>query len=299
MSRFALFSLSLLVILTAPSPAEKKEAAKSLEQTLAETYAGWRKSMIDGDFAAWQKHTARYRQVVTRNNIVSQKLRFPDALFKVPMKPAPISNLKLLQARAVGPTSQLVYYGQVDVGVAVPQGTTLPQSLLILKFIKEGTQWKFNTLSLLNLSGAKEIEDQIASEDYAFLNKGNFVPPGYFPLVPRECPVPAHVGQIQITSFGYETEITINGISKHKITDTATSELIIGGLKSSPNNVVVTTRPITPPASDDPDDKEIPRKLEISVFAIPEKEGARAHKAWHYKPRTVIPNYRGMFLARP
>ena len=92
--------------------------------------------MIEGDYEAWKTYTSNYRRAVTRNNIVSQKLEFPGALFSVPMQPASIEGMDPIQARAVGPTAQLVYFGQIDVGLELPEGTVLPESLLILKFIR-------------------------------------------------------------------------------------------------------------------------------------------------------------------
>ncbi len=67
---------------------DKADADKPLEQQLVETYTSWRKAMLESDYPAWIKHTANYRRAVTRNNIVSQKLKFPDAMFAVPVKPA-------------------------------------------------------------------------------------------------------------------------------------------------------------------------------------------------------------------
>ena len=287
------------ICVVADEAAGPEGSATPLQDTLVATYQGWRNSMLEGDYEAWKKFTANYRRAVTRNNIVSQKLKFPEALFSVPMKPASIDGLEPIQARAVGPTGQLVYYGRVDVGLELPEDTAIPESLLILKFIRDGSEWKFNTLSMLNIAGAADIERQIASKDYSFLEVGNFVPPGFVPLVPAPCPTPSYVAQIQITSFGYETEITINGVSKHKITDTATSELIIGGLKNKPNHVSVTCRPIAIPDSDDPEEKDIPRKLEVSVFAMPNKENATAHRSWHFEPAKAPPSYNGIFFAMP
>ncbi|MGI9241915.1 MAG: hypothetical protein ACR2RV_14020, partial [Verrucomicrobiales bacterium] len=130
-----------------PGLANPKTTAKPLKETLIETYQGWRNSMLEGDYDAWKKYTANYRRAVTRNNIVSQKQKFPDALFSVPMKPASVDGLKLIQAREVGPTGQLVYYGRIDVGIDLPDGAEIPESLLILKFIRDGNEWRFNTLS--------------------------------------------------------------------------------------------------------------------------------------------------------
>jgi len=288
--------LAIYMFAMTSASADVKPTEEELEKTLVATYTAWRNAMLKGDYATWAKHTSSYRRVITRNNIVSQKLRFPNALFEVPMKPAAIDGMKPIQARALGVTSQLVYYGRIDVGVDPPEGQEIPESLLILKFIKEDTQWKFNTLSLLNLSGAKEITDKIKAKDYSFLDKGNFVPPGWVPPTPKECPVPDYVAQIQITSFGYHTEVIINGVSSHRVSDNATSALIIGGLKASPNKVTVTSTPIGKPKGDAED---IPDKVEVSVFAVPNEAGAKPHKSWSYKPAKVPPAYNGIFFAMP
>ena len=294
---FPMFPLAILIPFAAWAD-DPKTAPKSLEQQLVETYTKWRQSMLDSDYPAWVKHTASYRRAVTRNNIVSQKLKFPDAMFAVPMKPASIDGLKPIQARAVGPTSQLVYYGQIDVGIKPPEGAEIPKNLLILKFIRDGKEWKFNTLSLLNLHGSDELKGQIERQDYEFLNRGNFVPPGFVPVPPTPCPTPAYVAQIQITSIGYETEVLINGVSRHKVADTAKSELIIGGLRSTKNEISISSKPIARPVTA-PDDGSIPDQLEISVFAEPNQRGGRVHRAWHYKPARVVPRYGGIFFAMP
>ncbi|MFT4548898.1 MAG: hypothetical protein ACI8XO_001166 [Verrucomicrobiales bacterium] len=294
-----LLILGLVLASLPPANAAPEKTERSLEAALVKTYSAWRDSMIEGDFEAWQEQTAAYRKAITRNNIVSQKLKFPDVLFTVPVKPASIDGMKPIQARAVGPTSQLVYYDQIDLGIEIPEGAEIPKSLLILKFIREAKGWKFNTLSLLNLKGAADIKAQVENKDYAFLDIGNFVPPGFVPPIPLHCPAPDYVAQIQVTSFGYDTEIIINGVSKHHVADTATSELIIGGLKQTPNEVTVRAKPIARRDDDNPDDDDIPQKLEITVFSVPKRKGADAIKSWHYEPRKVLPAYRGVFFAMP
>ena len=73
----------------------------------------------------------------------------------------------------------------------------------------------------------------------------------------------------------------------------------IGILEKHKNDISISSKPIAAKASDDPDDQEIPKMLEISVFAMPNSKGGRPHRSWHYKPAKVVPRYGGIFFAMP
>ena len=96
---------SLIVSLQAQSP---------LQKSLEGVYGQWRQTMIKKDYRGWQQVTARARQNETRNQVISQKKRFPSAVFALPMKPPSLAGLRPLQVKATGPTATAVYYGRAD-----------------------------------------------------------------------------------------------------------------------------------------------------------------------------------------
>src|SRR6476659_5601360 len=127
-----------------------RAADSEVRQELEHTYSAWRSALAARDLQGWARVTASYRQMATRNLIVSQKQLFPDALFNLPMRPPETATLRYLGTKVVGNTAHVAYFGKVDLGLVDP--AEIPDNVLILKFIKEATGWKFDTSRLLNLS---------------------------------------------------------------------------------------------------------------------------------------------------
>jgi hypothetical protein len=105
---------------------------ESLQADLERIYGRWRSSMITRNFDRWRETTASYRQVITRNAIVSRKELFPSSLFKVPLNPPDLSNLRPIKFEEKNQTAVAVYYGKVDFGLEVEE---IPDNLLVLRFL--------------------------------------------------------------------------------------------------------------------------------------------------------------------
>ncbi len=288
---FLLFSLVSLVSTSPVKADDEAPADDPLRSELEGIYAEWKQAVTDRDAAHWEKVTAAYTRMNIRNTIVSQKLAFPDALFESPVRPPALEGLKFLDARAVKRTAQAIYFGRINFGLepAMEPGTAptaIPENLLVLRFIREDT-WKFDTTRLLSLEGADEVKKQIADGDYSFLEDETFTPPGEVPAVPRPCAVPERIGHLQVVALGYETEITINNGSKHLIADTASAELIIGGLKSGPNRIVIRTRPIPSIAGEE----EIEKEFQLRILSLDDHAQKEPIEVFKYTPTTVPPLY--------
>jgi len=239
---YLLISL-LSVALSGPLIAELKSADRDeLATTLEKVYLKWRKAIQEKDAKAWLATTARYTKVSIRNTVVSQKLKFPDAFFDSPIKPPKIDNLTFLGAKAAGQTAQAVFYGKIDFELE-DQEDELPNGLLVLRFIKEGSAWKFDTTRMMGFAGMEDLETQIKAGDYSFLEDEAFSPPGMVPNVPKECRYPDKIAHLQLLSIGYDTEVVINGNSTHFVSNNKVSELIIGGLNGGANQLRFRTRP--------------------------------------------------------
>ncbi len=212
---------------------------------LIEIYENWSKGMIGSDLQLWRENTATYRQIGTRNLIVSQKKRWPESLFNNPITPADISELRLAKVMENGPTAQLIYYGKADFGA--DKEIEIPNGLLFLMFVKEKSGWKFNTSRFMSLAGAGEAAAAAAAGDFAFLDTPEFQPPGEVPPLPKLCPIPQMVGIIEIVSVGYEATVRVGDHSKHVVINNTQTGLIIGGLKRGNNIINVETRPLSIP----------------------------------------------------
>lgn len=255
-----------------------------LRRELERTYSTWRSAIASRDLGGWQKATAAHRQMITRNLIVSQKQPFPDALFNLPMRPAETSTLRFLQTRVAGNTAHTAYFGKVDLGLL--DVAEIPENVLILKFVKEATGWKFNTSRLLNLAASPDIRASLQNGgSSSVLDDPEFAPDGVVPATPKPCPVPDRIGVLQVASFGYATKATVNGFEVAAVQDNAEEHIIIGGLRDGENPLVIEAKqqPV-------PDGEE--RHLEINALILTGDEKRPTIRVFAWKPE-------GQNLAEP
>ncbi len=252
----ALFSAVCAVVLPFATQAAEDTA---LRAELERVYHTWRGAMLNRDARAWKQATSRYRQVHTHNMIVSQRQPYPEAVFAVPLKPPDITRLRLLDARAVGETAQLVFFGRIDLGIEVEE---VPDNILVLRYIKDPEGWRFDTSRLVNLAGVPDLRaslQQGAQPD--FLNEPEFTPPGKAPPVPPVCKPPQYMAAFQIESVGYETRVRINGFDYPPVRDVGINQLVIGGLNRDENALEMAIKPTELAPGEE-------RSLEISVMVV-------------------------------
>lgn len=197
--------------------------------------------------------------------IVSQKNKWPEALFDGPVKPPNLSSMKMAKTMVNGRTAQLVYFGTADFGIG--KDIKAPEGLLFLMFIKELNDWKFSTSRFMNLNNAEEISAAAQSGNFSFLDSPQFIPPGKVPPVPKLCPVPEMVGYLEIVSIGYETKVNVAERSKHMVINNVHKGLIIGGLKKGINPIFIETR-----ALNKKKDKDPKTHFEINVYRESDQE---------------------------
>ncbi len=256
-SSLALSLALLAALLPVPAPAAEDPA---LRAELERVYHTWRGAMINRDAIAWKQSTSRYRQVHTHNMIVSQRQPYPDAVFAVPMQPPDISRLRLLDARAVGDTAQLVFFGRIDLGLEVDG--EIPDNIFVLRYIKDPEGWRFDTSRLVNLAGVPDLRAKLQQGGQPdFLDEPEFTPPGKAPPVPPICKSPQYMAAFQIESVGYETQVRINGFDYPPVRDVGINQLVIGGLNRDENALEMTIKPTELPPGEE-------RSLEISVMIM-------------------------------
>ncbi len=214
----------------------------TLRRELERAYSGWRTAIVTRNLAAWKENTASFRQMDTRNMIVSQKQPFPQALFDFPLRAPETGTLRFIKAQAKGPTARAIYFGKADVGI--PDSGEIPENLLLLNFINESGRWKFDTLRLINLASVQDIRTTLKNGgNSGILNSPEFEPDGVLPPTQKPCAAPDHIATLQVASLGYATVARVNGFALPVVADAAEQHIIIGGLKDGENTLTLEIKP--------------------------------------------------------
>jgi hypothetical protein len=270
------FARSILLFLLCSPCLSLLAQDPALRVNLERAYQQWRSAMKAQDARAWAASITQYRQVVTRNLIVSQRQSFPGAVFAVPLDPPDIADLRLLEAQAVGETAHLLYFGKVNLGGDPSQ---IPNSVLMIKFFNERGGWRFDSTKVLKLIDQPEVVQQIQSGGKLdFLDYPEFTPPGRAPAVPPLCDIPENVAGCTLQSYGYSTTMQINGFDYPVMADHAEKLFVIGGLKNGVNDVTLTIQPTDIPAGEE-------RLLQLDFFVLTGKNGKPPVRVFHYESK--------------
>lgn len=261
--RSPLLSLSLFILLLSPGWLLAEEDPEVLRSKLGRIYGEWRAALTAKSTSAWQNHTSAYRQVLTRNMIVSQGQVFPDALFSLPMSPPDTLKLRLLEAEANGPTAHLIYFGPVDLGLEMEN---VPDNMLVLKFYQEKGGWKFDSSKMVNLGESPEMRESIKNGDLEFLKHAPFNPPGVLPAMPKLCGKPEYVSALRVHAVGYQVVAQCNGFDFPMVENNAEQHLMMGGLKRGPTPLRLMVKEVPLPV---PDADKI---LSVEVIVLTGKE---------------------------
>ncbi|CAN5873132.1 hypothetical protein BH11VER1_BH11VER1_30200 [soil metagenome] len=270
--RLAICLTTFLFVLSQLKAADETNVRRDLDRA----YTSWREAIISRDISAWQQTTASYRQLQTRNLIVSQKQPFPEAMFELPIKPPETTTLRFLKSEVKGDTAHLIYFGKVDVGLV--DAAEIPECLLILKFVREAGIWKFDTTRMVNLADAPEVLASLQSGgNTSFLSEPVFNPSGIVPATAKPCPQPDRIGVLRIVSFGYETQASVNGFDVASVQNNAEEHIIIGGLKNGDNPLTLNFKALPIPEGEE-------RVLEIDALVLTGSEKKPTYHVFSWKP---------------
>jgi hypothetical protein len=218
-----------------------------------------------------------------RNQVVSQGLPWPRAVFNLALKPPPATGLKVIDAKANGTVARLSFYGKIDFGIP---GEAAPDNALVIWFLREGETWKYNTIQYANLSADPELKLRVAQGDTTFLRQPEFELPSTAPAVPTPCEAPYHVASLGVVARGCRATITVNGASEEIFDSVAARRVVIGGLRKGPNKVRISLTPASGVAVD-----KVQLSVEITVASgQPGKPEARIFE-WKYEPgKSTMPH---------
>lgn len=268
---------ALLSCLTAPAAIGQE----SLPKDLANVYENWRSAVASRNLAEWKRWTASPRQALTRNLLVSQKKRFPEAMFSSAASPPSLAGLQHISTPVKGPTANSIYRGKVG-GAG--------DSLIVFRYFRVGGSWKYDSLSVTPLPNKAQADLKAGRLD--FLNDPAFQPSGELPLTPKPCPTPDYVADVHLVAIGYKVVVEINGISKHSTEHQPLTELVIGGLKKGKNRLSLRAKAL-------PETPEKERLLKVTLYAKTGDRKNPAIKVFDYAPNPVAAEQATEFLIDP
>ncbi|MES2708067.1 MAG: hypothetical protein V4726_15855 [Verrucomicrobiota bacterium] len=239
-SRRAVFRWSLLAALSAAGPGALRARGQesALRSALDQVYVQWLQAVGQKDVVRWGSVTSRYRQMCLRNQVVSLQQPWPQAIFRSFFRAPSLNQLKFIDASASGAVGRLIYFGRVDFGFV--EGEITPENPLMLHFLKEDGNWKFNTLQYVNLGGDDVLKRDIRAGGKEWLNREDFVLDSIPPVMPKPCPFPYQVATISVLANGCRVTVEVNdGLHQETIENTSADHVIIGGLRKGVNKITV------------------------------------------------------------
>lgn len=270
-----LLALCCLLPRLAPAADATSKSSPELQATLETAYAAWRTAMINKDYKSWQTSTAAYRQMDTRNRIISQRLSFPDAMFAVPLQAPSLTQLTLLDILVKGDTANAVYFGKADFGLGGNQ--VISDNFMVLKYVRESNQWKFDNLRIIKFGNDPDLLQKIRNADFSFLKNPAFQPIGLAPLVAKPVAPPAYLAELWIAANGFDVTVNVNrGNHISRLKNDDGRDLIIGGLIKGKNTISLSITPVDTEST-------LPKRLEVGIYAA-ESAGKPANRVFHYAP---------------
>jgi hypothetical protein len=271
---------TLLAILGAPFVlgaaaslrAQEPGVDPALGPYLQNVYLHWRDAVVRKDLAKWQTMTARHRQVSIRNRIYSERRNVAEALFDLPAAPPDVTKLKRLDVKVKGATANVVYFGAVDFEVGVEP----PDNILILSFVKEGPQWKYDTADFVNLAALPEIRTDLAAGKLDHLKQPEFQPGGAVPPPRVELRGPVkYIAKTYVFCPGREVKVQVNKISSHLYQNTKESEIVIGGARDGRNEVQYAIKTLPGGQGNEP--------MTVRVYLLSQVQGVNPIKIFEYQ----------------
>jgi hypothetical protein len=194
-----------------------------------------------GDIATFKATCSAHSYAVMENAMAStgKSVSQKDLTGMVDFLPD-LSKYRFVRIIRDGPTAGIVYIdaAQVDGDPNMPP----PVSFVFIKFVEEASGWKVGGILTIRKPKYKRDGSETGfklsdiPESLAIDGKLHQAPS---PIAKAEVS-----GIIDISSYGYKTEVTINGIKQGGTKDSTSSGYIDGGLKKGQNDIDIVFTPI-------------------------------------------------------
>jgi hypothetical protein len=261
---FAALLMPAAALAQAPAPADTGKV-------LIATYSAWRNAMLRKDYPGWQRTTAEYRQIDTRNRIVSEKRPFPGSIFEVPAPPPPLDGLKMIHLSQKGATAKVAFFGKVNFGI----GGEPTDNVIVLSFVNTGS-WRYDRADFVNLAALPEVRAELAAGNLKYVSETpDFQATGTVPATPPTVPPAKYIAKVYVFCPGREVQVQVNQFSRHRFANAKEAEIVVGGALDGANSVTYTVKGLEGGTG-----KEA---LTIRVYLMSEIDGTKPLKAFEYQ----------------
>lgn len=266
-----IFSIALTSFLVCAASLSAEEILNSPKvKVLENVYSAWSKSVRQRDVQTWTQTTAKNRKLTMRNRIYSERRQYPQSVFDLPTPPPLLGNLKLVRGHALGPTAALTYFGKVDFGLK----GEIADNLLLLHFVNEAGQWKYDRADFINLMALPDVRKQLQQGNYSYVEAEDFQASGKMPQMPIAVGPAKYIAKVYVFCPGREVKVKVNKISDHRFQDTRAAEVVIGGGIDGLNEVQFATKSLEGSTG-----KEA---MCVRVYLMSYVEGTKPIKAYEY-----------------
>jgi hypothetical protein len=226
-------ALSMLILLVVFSQCIAAE--KPLRSTLEQAWDSYLKACKSGKEPELEKTMSSFRLGAMKNNLANAKRSLTPDLIRSIVEDAPdISTAKFVKLMESGPTAGLVYVKDSE----EKDASNKPRvTFVFIKFVQENEVWKVD--GEMNIDSPKFQKNGKESE----FNPSDLPPTyeidGKVRKSPGQAPVPDISGLLDVSSYGYKTEVTINEVEQRATLNKSYSGLIEKGLRKGKNSVVI------------------------------------------------------------
>ena len=113
------------------------------------------------------------------------------------------------------------------------------------------------------------------------------------PTAAALCPLPDYAAHLHVASVGYHTKVVINGIPQTDLSQTGSTDIVIGGLREGQNTIELQIESL-----DEPTDPSL-RQFSVSVYVLRREERKPPVRVFHYAPEEVPTSHQATILATP
>ena len=162
-------------------------------------------------------------------------------------------------------------------------GLAPTQNLLVLAFVSEAGEWRYDRADFVNLEALPEVRRELAAGDLKYLQETPEVQPsGKIPPTPIEAPPAKYIAKVYVFSPGREVKVQVNKISRHRFANAKEAEIVIGGAVDGPNEVQYAISKLPGGTG-----KEA---MTIRVYLFSQVQGVKPIKAFEYLvPENQVP----------
>lgn len=231
--RITAIPLALSICLTALSHSIAGE--ESLHSTLEKTWKAHLQASKSGNESELQETMSSFRLGSMKNNLAAAKRSLTPDIIKSISEHAPeIAKADFVTLLENGPTAGLVYVKDSE----EKDATAKPRvTFMFIKFVKEDSGWKVD--AAMNIGRPKFRDDGKKTE----FDQSDLPPTceidGQVQKAPEPEKAPDFAALLDVFSYGYKTEVLVNGVQQGKPVEASRSGILKGGIRKGQNSIVI------------------------------------------------------------